>query len=145
MYQMNIQTGSRYRDWLNGRQVGVPSPGRVKNVLFSTSSRPVLGSIQPPIQWIREALSPEVKRPEREADHAPPASAEVKKMWIYTSTPTYAFMAWCLISLAQKELHLLPLLLYDTSCNYYYYYYYLLQLGVHPVAVVLCNVAVIYS
>jgi hypothetical protein len=28
-----------------------------------------------------------------EADHSPPASAEVKKMWIYTSTPPYAFMA----------------------------------------------------
>jgi hypothetical protein len=33
-----------------------------------------------------------------EADHSPPASAEVKKMWIYTSTPPYAFMAYCLIS-----------------------------------------------
>jgi hypothetical protein len=33
-----------------------------------------------------------VKRPGREADHSPPASAEVKKMWIYTSTPPYAFM-----------------------------------------------------
>jgi hypothetical protein len=29
----------------------------------------------------------------READHSPPTSAEVKKMWIYTSTPPYAFMA----------------------------------------------------
>jgi hypothetical protein len=28
-----------------------------------------------------------------EADHSPPASAEVKKIWIYTSTPPYAFMA----------------------------------------------------
>jgi hypothetical protein len=35
----------------------------------------------------------EVKRPVREADHSPPVSAEVKKMWIYTSTPTYAFTA----------------------------------------------------
>jgi hypothetical protein len=26
-------------------------------------------------------------RPGREADHSPPTSAEVKKMWIYTSTP----------------------------------------------------------
>jgi hypothetical protein len=34
-----------------------------------------------------------VKRPGREADHSPPTSAEVKKMWIYTSTPPYAFMA----------------------------------------------------
>jgi hypothetical protein len=32
------------------------------------------------------ALSPEVKRPAREADHSPPASPEVKKMWTYTST-----------------------------------------------------------
>jgi hypothetical protein len=36
---------------------------------------------------------PGLKRPGREADHSPPASAEVKKMWIYTSTPPYAFMA----------------------------------------------------
>jgi hypothetical protein len=36
---------------------------------------------------------PGVKRPERVADHSPPISAEVKKMWIYTSTPPYAFMA----------------------------------------------------
>jgi hypothetical protein len=29
----------------------------------------------------------------REAGHSPPTSAEVKKMWIYTSTSPYAFMA----------------------------------------------------
>jgi hypothetical protein len=29
--------------------------------------------------------------PGREADHSPPAS--VKKMWMYTTTPQYAFMA----------------------------------------------------
>jgi hypothetical protein len=34
-----------------------------------------------------------VKQPGREADHSPPTSAEVKKMWIYTSTPPYAFIA----------------------------------------------------
>jgi hypothetical protein len=34
-----------------------------------------------------------VKQPGREANHSPPASAEVKKIWIYTSTPPYAFMA----------------------------------------------------
>jgi hypothetical protein len=32
------------------------------------------------------------KRPGREAGHSPPASAEVKKKWIYTSNPSYAFM-----------------------------------------------------
>jgi hypothetical protein len=35
----------------------------------------------------------EVKRPGREADQSPPTSAEVKKMWIYTSPPPHAFMA----------------------------------------------------
>jgi hypothetical protein len=39
-----------------------------------------------------------VKRPGREADHSPPTSVEVKKMWIYTSTPPYTFMASWLIS-----------------------------------------------
>jgi hypothetical protein len=52
------------------------------------SSNQDLGFIQPPIQWV-----PGVKRPVRDADHSPPTSAEVKKMWIYTSTPPYALMA----------------------------------------------------
>jgi hypothetical protein len=34
-----------------------------------------------------------LKRLGREVDHSPPTSAEVKKMWIYTSTPPYTFMA----------------------------------------------------
>jgi hypothetical protein len=41
----------------------------------------------------RGARSPEVKRPGREADHSPPINTEAKKMWIYTSTRPYAFMA----------------------------------------------------
>jgi hypothetical protein len=40
-----------------------------------------------------EALSPGVKSRGSEADHSSPTNAEVKKMWIYTSTPQYAFMA----------------------------------------------------
>jgi hypothetical protein len=39
------------------------------------------------------ALSQRLKRPRRVADHLPPASAKAKKMWVYTSTPPYAFMA----------------------------------------------------
>jgi hypothetical protein len=38
-------------------------------------------------------LSPGIKRPGSEADNSPPASAEVKKIWIYTSTPPHAFVA----------------------------------------------------
>jgi hypothetical protein len=54
---------------------------------------PTLGSTQHPMQYVSGALSLGVKRPGREADHSPPASAEIKKMWIYTFTPPYAFMA----------------------------------------------------
>jgi hypothetical protein len=60
-------------------EVRVPVGSRI---LFSTLSRPAVGSTQPPIEWV-----PRVKRPGHEADHSPSASAEVKKMWIYTSTP----------------------------------------------------------
>jgi hypothetical protein len=45
------------------------------------------------IQWVPGALSSGVKRSGREADHSPPTSAEIKKMWIYTSTTPYVFMA----------------------------------------------------
>jgi hypothetical protein len=86
---------SGYCDWLwAGRTWGrSSSPVTVKNFLFSPLSRPALGSTQPPIQRVLEDLSLGVKRPGREANHSPPASAEVKKMWLYTSTPPYAFMA----------------------------------------------------
>jgi hypothetical protein len=67
------------------------SPGRVKNFLFSTSSRPALGTTHPPSHGVAGGggLSPGVKRLEREVEHSPPASAEVKNMWICTSTPLY--------------------------------------------------------
>jgi hypothetical protein len=79
-----IATGYR----LDGRGGRRSSPGRVENFLFSTSSRPALVPTQPPLEWV-----PGVKQPGHEADHSPPASAEAKKMWIYTSTPPYAFLA----------------------------------------------------
>jgi hypothetical protein len=60
--------------------------------LFSTSSRADLGLIQSPIEWIPGALSPGVKRPEREADHSPPTSADIKNTWIYIFTPLCAFI-----------------------------------------------------
>jgi hypothetical protein len=83
-------------DWgLDDRAVGVRVP--VGSRIFSTSSGPVLGPTQLPIQWVPWALSPGVKRPGLEADHSPPTSPELKKTWIYIHCP-YAFMAWCLIS-----------------------------------------------
>jgi hypothetical protein len=62
------------------------------NFHFCMPSTPAVGFTQPPIQWL-----PGVKRPGHDADHSSPPNTEVKKMWIYTSTPPYAFMALCLI------------------------------------------------
>jgi hypothetical protein len=42
---------------LDDRGGGSSSPGRVKNVHFSISFRPALGSIQPPIKWIPGSFS----------------------------------------------------------------------------------------
>jgi hypothetical protein len=54
-----------------------------KNFLFSTSSKPVVGSNQSPIHWLTEALSPGEKQPESEAEYLP-NSAEVKKTLPHT-------------------------------------------------------------
>jgi hypothetical protein len=57
----------------------------VESRIFSSTSR-TDRSCDPTIQWVQDSLSPRVKRQGREADHSPPTSAEMKKMWIYTST-----------------------------------------------------------
>jgi hypothetical protein len=67
---------------MDDREIGI----RVRSRNFSslTLSRPALGPIEPPVQWV-----PGVKRPEREADHLF-TTAEFKKMWINTFTSPYA-------------------------------------------------------
>jgi hypothetical protein len=74
-----------------------------------------LGPTQPPIQWVPEALSLGVKQPGCEADRSPPFSAKVKEWVVYTSTPQYAFMAWCSVK-AQGQLYL-----YLYLIIYFYY------------------------
>jgi hypothetical protein len=80
---------------------------QLHSFIFFTSSRPAVGTYQPPTQWIPGILSPGVKRQVHEGDHSPPAIAEVKKTWICTSTHPYVFMPWCLISRAKGQLHIL--------------------------------------
>jgi hypothetical protein len=94
----------QYSDWLRaGRARGrSPRPGRIKNYLFSTSSRPALGPTQPPIQLV--PVPPEVKRPGCEAGHSSPTSAEVKKSWIYTSLlPTETHNRTLLFGITQPK------------------------------------------
>jgi hypothetical protein len=55
--------------------------------------RPALGLTQPPNQWVPAAFSQGVKRPDREADHSPPSSAEVKNAWRFSFASCYMFMA----------------------------------------------------
>jgi hypothetical protein len=74
-------------------------------LLFDTASRQAMEPTQPPIQRVPGVLSLGVKRPGRETDHSPTSSAEVKNAWSYTSTPQYAFMAWCSVK-AQGQLYL---------------------------------------
>jgi hypothetical protein len=58
-------------------------------------------SVRGPTQlpWV-----PRIKQPDREADHSPPSSGEVKNAWSYTSTLQYAFMVWCSVKV-QGELN----------------------------------------
>jgi len=56
---------------------------------FPPLSRPALGSIQPPVQWV-PGLSLGKKRPVRDADPSLPSSAVVMKGWSYTSTSLWA-------------------------------------------------------
>jgi hypothetical protein len=84
-----------YSDWL---QAGRPksrscSPCSINNSHFSTSSRSTVEPTRLPIQWVPVVPFPEVKQSGPDADYSPPTSAEVKKTWLYTSTPLHIFMA----------------------------------------------------
>jgi hypothetical protein len=86
---VGIATGHGLDD--RGVRVQVPVDLRI----FSSPRHPdrLWGPLNLISNGVPGALSPGVKRPGREADYSPAASAKVKKMWIYTSTPPYAFMA----------------------------------------------------
>jgi hypothetical protein len=70
----------------------------------STPSRHIyLMPTQPLIQWVPGTLSLGMKKPAREADHSHLVPTS-KNEWSYTSTPQYAFMAWCSVK-AQGQLY----------------------------------------
>jgi hypothetical protein len=80
-YWKKFQLGLGLDDWGFGSRQGLGI------ILFTTASKPALGSTQPPIQWVPGALSLAVQRPGREADHSH-SSAEVRNAWSCISIPT---------------------------------------------------------
>jgi hypothetical protein len=97
---VSITHGYGLVDW------GFTSQHGLRIFLFPTAvSTPILGTTQPPVQWVSRTLSVEVKRPGREADHSPPSSAEVNNAWSYTFTPPIRLHG-LVFSEAQGQLHL---------------------------------------
>jgi hypothetical protein len=78
---------------LNDRGVGVRVPVGAK--IFSFPCRPDRFCGPPSLlsNGYRGLFPRGVRRTGREADHSPKTSAEMKKTWIYTSTPPYACIA----------------------------------------------------
>jgi hypothetical protein len=95
----------RYSARLRPGWWGVSTPSRSSEFFFDSVSRPALGPIQPPIQWVPGTLYLEVKRPEHESDHSSPSSTKVKNSWSYTSTPPNTFMVLYLVT-AQWKIYL---------------------------------------
>jgi hypothetical protein len=79
--------------WSRDSSVGIATNyGQVRfppviDFLFSTVSRQALRPIPPPIYWVPRAISSELKRQEREADHSLPLNTEIKKIGAITPLP----------------------------------------------------------
>jgi hypothetical protein len=86
---------SRYSDWLRAGRPAVRVRVLVGSRIFPSPRRPnrLWGPPSLLSNCYRGAFFRGVKRSGREADHSPPTSAKVKNMWMYTSTPPYAFIA----------------------------------------------------
>jgi hypothetical protein len=89
---VGVATGYRPHD--RGIEVSVPLWSRIFTPPYRPDRLWVLPAPPPPpSQCVPAANSPGVKRQRRKALHSPLGNAEIKKTWIYTSTPPYVFMA----------------------------------------------------
>jgi hypothetical protein len=77
--------------WLDDRGSRIRFLARAGNFVLAIMPRSALG----PTQYV-PALTPGVKRPERETDYSSPSSSEIKSQRSFTFTSPYVFMAWCL-------------------------------------------------
>ena len=62
--------------------------------MLSKASGPSPGSTQPPIRFLTDVVSSELRLPECDALHLLPSSANAKNTWRYTSIPLNAFLAY---------------------------------------------------
>jgi hypothetical protein len=76
MGEKTMSNISRRGVWIQAGRSGFYS--RQCKIFIFAASRPALRLTQSPIQWVPGAASSGLKRQGREADHAPPFSAEVK-------------------------------------------------------------------
>lgn len=76
----------------------------LNSFLFLSAPRQSLGTTKLPNERLPEALSQAVKRPECDADHSPPSTAEYKVAWSHDSIPacTRIFAALWLIKHRDK-------------------------------------------
>jgi hypothetical protein len=83
--EMNTTISIVTTGWIIGDSI--PDKDRKGFFFFGTTSRLDLGPIQPPIRWVLWDLSPRGKA----------AESWIESALNYTSTLTYAFIAWCLV------------------------------------------------
>jgi hypothetical protein len=90
---------NQYGNWLRNGRPGFDCQEGQREDFFFVCHRVQIGpeATQPRIQFVPGALSLEIERSGREADHSALHSAEVNNAWSYTSTPPYNFMVWCLL------------------------------------------------
>jgi len=79
------------------KEAGFDCRGGLGIFLFTIMSITALEPTQPPIQWVPGTLSLGLKRPCVNLTTHLHLVPSLKNDWSSTSTPQYAFMAWCLV------------------------------------------------
>jgi hypothetical protein len=81
---------SRYSDWFTDWTTEESGFNSRKGKRFPVHNSSVLGLTYPPIRWILGTSCPGIKWPERQANHSPPSSAQVKAA---STSLIYAFLS----------------------------------------------------
>jgi len=91
---------------------------RAKDFSLLQNSKSWFGTHLASVQWVAAPIPTSRKRPDPEANHSSPCSAQIKSSWSYISAPTCIFVALTGINFS----FFLSFFL-SSSSSYYYYYY----------------------